>query len=60
MKKNKPKTPKKGAVKRLREFHEKNRGKPTADLLEILKAPSSEKSKDEKSAKPGVDKDVEI
>lgn len=60
MKTDKPRTPKKGAVKRLREFHKKNRGKPSPDLLEILKSPADEKSKDEKSAKSSVDKDVEI
>lgn len=60
MKTDKIKTPKKGAVKRLREFYEKNRGKPSADLLDILKAPAGEKSQDKKSAKPSVDKDLEI
>lgn len=55
----KPKTPKKGAVKRLREFYEKNRGRPSSELVEILKTPSEEKSKDKKSAKP-TDKDLEI
>lgn len=58
METTKPKIPKKGAVKRLREFYEKNRGKPSPELVEILKVP--EKSEDKKSAKPVVDKDLEI
>ncbi|OYZ21258.1 MAG: hypothetical protein B7Y39_09505 [Bdellovibrio sp. 28-41-41] len=60
MKTDKVKTPKKGAVKRLREFYEKNRGKPSPELLDILKAPAEEKSQDKKSAKPPVDKDLDI
>lgn len=59
MKKDKPKIPKKGAGKRLREFYEKNRGKPSPELLEILKMPAEEKSQDKKSAKPS-DRDLEI
>lgn len=59
MKTDKPKIPKKGAGKRLREFYEKNRGKPSPELIEILKTPIDEKSKDKKSAKP-PEKDLEI
>ena len=59
MKMDKVKTPKKGAVKRLREFYEKNRGKASSELGEILKTPSEEKSQDKKSAKPPA-KDLEI
>jgi len=59
MKVDKIKTPKKGAVKRLRDFYEKNRGKASPDLLDILKTPADEKSQDKKSAKP-ADKDAEI
>lgn len=39
----KPKVPKKGAVKRLREFSEKVRGKPSQELLEILQNPDVSK-----------------
>ena len=60
MKKDKPKTPKKGAVKRLREFYEQNRGKPSAELGEILKTPVDENSQDKKSALPRADKDLGI
>ncbi len=60
MKTDKIKTPKKGAVKRLREFYEKNRGKPSSELGEILKVPAGEKSQDKKSAKSSVEKDLEI
>ena len=60
MKIDKPKIPKKGAGKRLREFYEKNRGKPSPELLEILKAPAEENSQDKKSAKSSVEKDLEI
>lgn len=59
MESNKPKTPKKGAGKRLREFSEKNRGKPSPALLEILKTPPEEKSSDKKSAKPSREKEAE-
>ena len=59
MKADKLKTPKKGAVKRLREFYEKNRGKPSSELVEILKTPAEEKSQDKRSAKPPA-KDLEI
>jgi hypothetical protein len=52
------KTPQKGAVKRLREFYEKNRGKPSTELVETLRTPASDKSKDKKSAKSK--KDLEI
>ncbi len=57
MNSSKPKVPKKGAVKRLREFSKMNRGKPSRELLEILQN-SDEESKDKKSAKP--DRDLEI
>jgi hypothetical protein len=50
MEKTKLKTPKKGAVKRMRELYEKNRGKASAELIEILKTPSTEKSRDKTSA----------
>lgn len=60
MKIDKPKIPKKGAGKRLREFYEKNRGKPSPELGEILRTPPDEKSQDKKSAKPSTDKDLEI
>ncbi|OFZ15741.1 MAG: hypothetical protein A2Z20_05255 [Bdellovibrionales bacterium RBG_16_40_8] len=60
MNSSKLKTPQKGAVKRLREFYEKNRGKASPELIEILKTPSDEKQKDKKSAKPLTDKDIEI
>jgi len=59
MKTDKVKTPKKGAVKRLREFYKENRGKPSPELGEILKTPGEEKSQDKKSAKPTA-KDLEI
>jgi hypothetical protein len=59
MKTDKLKTPKKGAVKRIREFYEKNRGKPSIELGEILKTPADEKSQDKKSAKAPA-KDLEI
>jgi hypothetical protein len=58
MEPNKPKLPQKGAVKRLREFQEKNRGKASSELLEILKTPSQEKSKNKKSASPPADVEV--
>jgi hypothetical protein len=57
---SKLKTPQKGAVKRLREFYEKNRGKASPELIEILKTPPDEKHKDKKSAKPLTDKEIEI
>ena len=60
MKTDKVKIPKKGAVKRLRDFYEKNRGKASADLVEILKTPTIEKSQDKKSAKPTAEKDLEV
>jgi hypothetical protein len=44
------KIPKKGAVKRMREFYEKNRGKASEKLIEILKQSEIEKSKNKKSA----------
>lgn len=56
----KPKVPKKGAVKRLREFYESNRGKASPELLDILKSPAKEKSEDKKTALPVPDKDVEL
>jgi hypothetical protein len=59
MKTDKPKIPRKGAVKRLRNFYEKNRGKPSSELGDILKTPADEKSQDKKSAKPPA-KDMEI
>jgi hypothetical protein len=60
MSSNKPKTPQKGAVKRLRELYEKRRGKASPELIEILKTPPDEKQKDKKSAKSPSDQDVEI
>jgi hypothetical protein len=59
MKSNKPKTPQKGAVKKLRELYEKRRGNASPELIEILKTPPDEKPKD-KSAKLPNDKDIEI
>lgn len=56
----KAKAPQKGAVKRLRELYEKNRGKASPELLDILKAPVKEKSEDKKSALPIADKDLDI
>jgi hypothetical protein len=53
-------TPKKGAIKRLRELYEKRRGRPSQELIEILKTPPGEKQKDKKSAKPSTDQDIEI
>lgn len=60
MKSSRPKTPQKGAVKRLKEFYEKNRGKASPELLEILETPEDEKSKDKKSAKSRNDQGLEI
>lgn len=60
MEKNKYKTPKKGAVKRMRELYEKNRGKASSTLIEILKTPSVEKSTDKKSAIQKNDTNEEI
>lgn len=60
MEKTKYKTPKKGAVKRMRELYEKNRGKASATLIEILKTPSAEKSTDKKSAIQKNDTNAEI
>ncbi len=59
MRSSKPKVPKKGAVKRLRQFSEKNRGKPSKELLEILQN-SDEEAKDKRSAMPPSNRDVEI
>jgi hypothetical protein len=56
----KPKVPKTGAVKKLREFYERNRGYATPELIDILKTPSTEKSKNKKSAKSRADEDVEL
>ena len=55
----KPTFPKKGAVKRMREFYEKNRGKASPELLEILRMTSGEKGKVKKSAISNNDKDSE-
>lgn len=44
MEQSRPKTPKKGAVKRMRELFEKNRGKASPELIEILKTPTDEKN----------------
>lgn len=60
MKTDKIKILKKGAIKRLREFYEKNRGKPSTELGDILKSPPKEKHQDKKSAKSSMDKDLEI
>lgn len=49
---SKPKVPKKGAVKRLREFYEKNRGRASTELVDILKTPKDKPDQDKKSAKP--------
>ena len=58
MKTNKIKTPKKGAVQRLRELQKKNRGKVSSELLDILKVQKEPENK--QSAKPQADKDLEL
>jgi hypothetical protein len=60
MDKSNHKTPKKGAVKRMRELYEKNRGKASSELIEILKTPTSDQSKDKKSALPKADQDADL
>lgn len=60
MKNSKPKIPKKGAVKRLREWYENNRGEASPELLDILKEPAKKKSEDKKSALPAPDKDLDL
>ncbi len=60
MNENKPKTPKKGAVKRMRDHCEKNRGKASTELREILKTPSEANENDKKSAIQKIDKDAEL
>jgi hypothetical protein len=60
MEQNKLKTPKKGAVKRMRELYEKNRGKASAELIEILKTPPSSDVKEKKSALPSSKQDAEL
>lgn len=57
---NKPKIPKKGAVKKLRELYENKRGRASAELLDILKSPAKEKSEEKKSALDISSKDVEL
>lgn len=60
MNQNKPKVPKKGAVKRMRELYEKNRGKASSTLVDILKTPSLDKEKDKQSAVSRADQDMEL
>jgi len=54
------KTPKKGAVKRMRDFYEKNRGKASPELLEILNSPEPKKDSEKKSALPQSQSEAEI
>lgn len=58
MKTEKIKTPKKGAVQRLRELQKKNRGKASPELLDILKIQDEPENK--QSAVPQADKDLEL
>jgi hypothetical protein len=60
MENNKPKVPKKGAVKKIREWYEKNRGDASPELLDILKEPAKKKSEDKKTALPIQEKDLEL
>ncbi len=46
----KPKAPDKDAVQKLRELYEKLRGKPSPELLEILKQQPKKEEKDKQSA----------
>ena len=45
MENDKIKTPKKGAIQRLRELHKKNHGKASPELLDILKVPTDRRAK---------------
>lgn len=60
MVKESPKLVKKGAVKRLRDLYEKNRGKASKELLDILKAPKTEDAIEKKSALPDVKNEAEL
>lgn len=59
---NQPKirTPKKGAVKKMRELYEKNRGKASKELLKIINTPSSQDEENKKSASTYKNNDMEL
>lgn len=55
----KPKAPRPGAAKRLRELYKENRGRASSELLEILSTPQEKTAQDKRSAEPG-DEHVEL